>query len=580
MAQSYLRHPTAERLPAILEELHAGSLCIPPFLRDFEWTGDQRLALCESVQLGLPTGSLLVWRTSRALATENSIGPYSLGSSEPTSRQYLLDGRQRMTTLYAALAAGFWTREGKQVPTPAPWAPTSPDGTTWAIMFDLASEKFMFEPRHDATEEPDPLSLFSKNQDGEASKSTLLPLAVLLDDIAYFEWHSKMALSRDLANRARTLRSAFLDYLIPVVPLATDNIDVVTLTFKRINSGGTPMSDADMLSALAWSPGFDLRTHLATVRETLRPVGWSDVDDDSFLKVIAAVSRIEPGEVDPEKLWRKIKIDPTLVQSAGNRVLGAAEFLRERAGIAGPGSLPYTQILVFVARALDQAGGTLTPAQKDCLAGWVAEACIDMRFGGAPTQVIQAYWRALAHRLGLPNADAPRERDERRPFAKECWRFSMAWARSRGTALVLADQQPRNGDNSVIPDPYALIARDSDGIGMLIAQGAQGVQASLLEQLAKKNRLDAALRSPANRIVCPAEQLPALRTVLFQESCPETILRSHLVDIEAHAALVNEDMEAFFERRRAAIRDAETRWVERRGGKVDLGPEPRTYAQG
>jgi hypothetical protein len=580
MAQSYLRSPSIERLPTILEELHTRSLCIPPFQRDFEWTGEQRLALCESVQLGLPTGSLLVWRTSRTLATENPIGPYLLDSSEATARQYLLDGRQRITTFYAALAAGFWTRDGKEVPKSQPNATTPPDGTPWPIMFDLASEKFVFEPRIDATEDHHTLPMFSKNKNGETSKSTLLPLAVLLDDTAYDDWRGKMALSRDLANRARALRSAFLDYLIPVVPLATDDIDVVTLTFKRVNNGGTPMSDADMARALVWSPSFDLRNHIDTVREKLKPVGWSRVEADAFLKVVAAVAKIDPTEADPEKLAQKIKNDPALVQAAGDRVLGAAEFLLERVGIAGPGSLPYTQLLVFVARALDQTGGTLSTAQEDRLAGWVAEVCVDTRFGGAPTHMIQVYWRALAHRLGLPNMDAPRERDEKRPFAKECWRFSMAWARSRGTALVLADQQPRSGDNGVIPDPYALIARGSDGIGMLIAQGAQGLHASLLEQLAKKNRLEAALRSPANRVVCPAEQLPTLRTVLLQESCPETILRSHLVDAEAHTALVGGDLEAFFERRRVAIRDAEMSWVERRGGKVDLGAEPRTYAQG
>jgi hypothetical protein len=71
MAQSYLRTPTVERLPTILEELHTGSLRIPPFQRDFEWTGEQRLALCSSIRLGVPTGSLMVWRTDHKLADEN-----------------------------------------------------------------------------------------------------------------------------------------------------------------------------------------------------------------------------------------------------------------------------------------------------------------------------------------------------------------------------------------------------------------------------------------------------------------------------------------------------------------------------
>lgn len=249
-------------------------------------------------------------------------------------------------------------------------------------------------------------------------------------------------------------------------------------------------------------------------------------------------------------------------------------------GIAGPGSLPYTQILVFVARALDLAGGDLTLDQQDKLAGWVAEVCIDERFGAAPTHMIQAEWRALAHRLGLPHSDPPRARDEKRHPAKECWRFSMAWARSRGTALVLADQAPRDGHDNSVHDPYALVARGTDGIGMFIADGGGAIVTSSLRQLARENRGGAALRSPANRMVCPPEALPALRSALFQASCPDTILRSHLVTIEAHDALIRGELEEFFERRRVAIQEAETLWVQRRAGNVDLRAEPRTYAQG
>jgi uncharacterized protein with ParB-like and HNH nuclease domain len=103
MAQSYLRNPSIERLPTILEQLHTRELCIPPFQRDFEWSGDQRLALCDSVLLGLPTGSLMVWRSSKSLPTETPIGPFPLSDVPPgTKPQYLLDGRQRMTTLYSA----------------------------------------------------------------------------------------------------------------------------------------------------------------------------------------------------------------------------------------------------------------------------------------------------------------------------------------------------------------------------------------------------------------------------------------------------------------------------------------------
>lgn len=573
MAQSYLRNPSVERLPVILDELHTGSLRIPPFQRDFEWTGEQRLALCSSIRLGLPTGSLMVWRTSHTLAEENPIGPYTLTFTQAPS-QYLLDGRQRMTTLYAALAASFWTREGKAPPSPTPVGQRAPDGTPWAIMYDLNVPDFVFAASHDEAAAGKNLPLFPETTNDNRA---LLPLAVLFDDAAYDEWRAKASLSREQVNRARALRSAFTDYLIPIVPLVTDDIGVVTLTFKRVNSGGTPMGDADMTRALAWSEGFDLRQQIETVREELKPRGWGELDDDAILKVVAAVSLSDPTEIDAEKLAEKIKADPSRVQVAGERLAGAVRLLGDQPGIRGPGSLPYTQILVFAARAIDRAGGSLAPDQEAKLVAWVAEVCLDERFQSGVPHMIRAYFRALSHRLGLPTDDPPRARDEKRSTAKECWVFSMAWARSRGTALVLANQQPTDAHGRPFPDPFTLIAQRSENVGMLLVVGADGVRG--VREGLKLRQLKTALRSPANRVVCPPDQLPALRAALFQDTCPDALLRGHLVDEEAHRALRRGDFESFFERRRIAILDAEKRWVEACGGVVEILKEARTYAQ-
>lgn len=575
MAQSNVRQPSIERLSTILEDLHTGALRIPPFQRDFEWTGEQRLGLCSSVRLGLPTGALMEWRTTRNLSAESPIGPYPLPPTHgaATPYRYLLDGRQRITTLYAALAAGFWTREGKEPPISA--ESMAPDGTPWSIVFDLEKQDFAFAPQR---EQPGIGNMFSLVAPPEPDR--LLPLAVLMDDTAYDDWRGRASLSREYNNRARALRSAFQDYYIPVVPLVTDDISVVTLTFKRVNSGGTPMGDADMTRALAWSEGFDLREHIDAVREEMKPHGWGDLDEDALLKAIAAVAGVEPIEVDPEKLAEKIKSSPGLVRVAGERVLDAVRLLGDRLGIKGPGSLPYAQVLVFVVRALDLGKGELREEQRQKLGAWASEICLDARFGGAPPHMIRADFRALAYRLGLPHEEPARPRDEKRVKAKECWVFSMAWARSRGTALVLAAQEPRGEDGVPLLEPHGLVAKGTVNVGMLLASGAEGLPRLSHKGVFNDKRLQVALRSPANRVVCPPEELPKLRERLFNPSCPESILRSHLIDAEAHAALLRQDFEGFFERRRDAIIDAELSWVRARGGEVEILREQRSYAQG
>lgn len=577
MAQSYLRTPSVERLPVILEELHTGSLRIPPFQRDFEWTGEQRLALCSSILLGLPTGSLMVWRTTHRLAEENPIGPYHPELTQPAT-QYLLDGRQRMTTLYATLAASFWTREGEKPPSPPPGGQHAPDGTPWAILYDLDhldQQAFVFDASRDESAASGTLALFpEKANDARA----LLPLAVLFDDAAFDDWRAKASLSREQINRARALRSAFVDYLIPVVPLATDDIGVVTLTFKRVNSGGTEMGDADMTRALAWSEGFDLRERLEEVREELKPTGWGELGDDAILEVVAAVSLQDPTDFDAEELAKKIKANPAFIRIATERMMAAVRLFGDRLGIRGPGVLPYTQILVFAARAIEHASGSLTPEQENKLIAWVAEVCLDERFRGAPPHMIRADFRALAHKLELPIDDPPRPRDEKRATAKECWVFSMAWARSRGTALVLAEQQPTDAAGQPY-DAFALIAQGSENVGMLLAASAEGIPPEV-RRLLKSKRYATALRAPANRVVCPARELPALRAALFRRDCPAATSSSHLIDPETHSALCQNDLDTFFERRRDAIIEAERRWVQERGGAVEIHKEGRSYTQG
>jgi hypothetical protein len=315
-------------------------------------------------------------------------------------------------------------------------------------------------------------------------------------------------------------------------------------------------------------------------RPRCRPLRWLDValEPDALLKVVAAVSGLDPTEVDMEKLAKKIQEDPARVSLAGDRVAGAVRLLDDRVGIRGPGSLPYTQILVLVARILDRAGGLLTLEQETKLVAWVAEVCLDERFQSGVPHMIRAYFRALSHRLGLPTDAPPRARDEVQSIAKECWVFSMAWARSRGTALVLAAQEPTDAQGQPFSDPFAMIARGSDNVGMLLALGAEGIQG--VRQRLKSKQLKTALRSPANRVVCPPHDLPALRAALFQDTCPNALLDGHLVDTEAHRALRRGELETFFERRRTAILDAEKRWVEARDGEVEILREPRTYAQG
>lgn len=556
MTQNFVRNPSVERLPNLLEELRNGTLRIPPIQRDFVWLGDQRLALCHSIWQGLPTGSLLVWRTKKALAPEKEIGPFAIDFRpvEPGAVvQYLIDGSQRMTTLLAALGLGLWSREDKQ---PVSASRTAPDETPWTIAFDLDTQAFFYDECDDPNELRSLPTLFA-----DPANANRLPLSLLLDDLAFDEWRSARHRPREHVNRARALRSAFIDYLIPVVPLATDDLRVVALTFKRINSAGTPMSDVHMVRALTWNETFDLGEQLDSLKERLAPLGWSSIDNDTVLKVLSSVCGLDPTDGDIEALAEKIDKNPEAIAQAGNLLALAVELLLDL-GIAGPGTLPYAQALVFSARAMGavQSQGGLSQAKRRALCAWIAEACISERFGGAPDHMVRAAWRELLQRLGL--AEKPKMQAKSPKPAKECLKFSMAWARSRVTAIVLATHGPQDAKGSAIANPARTLAtQGTDAIGMFIHETANDLPLPIRMNLRQDQRLQDALQTPANRLVCPAEMLPQLRSQLWQADCPTAVRESHLIDKVAHDLLLAGSLSEFFNRRRAAILEAENRWL-------------------
>ena len=209
------------------------------------------------------------------------------------------------------------------------------------------------------------------------------------------------------------------------------------------------------------------------------------------------------------------------------------------------------------------------------LAAWAAEASIDERFGTTATHMLRAYFRALVSRLGL-STEQPMT--AKRRSAVECWKFRMIWARSRGTALVLAAQRPRDSNGQELPDPHRLLADGNENIGMMLARGGEGLSESLLSSIARLKGIE--LQSPANRVVCPPAEMPALRRRLLAVDTPPELRESHLIDEVAHRALLRADLGEFFERRRTLILDAEKRWVEERNGSVDIVRDQRTYSQG
>ena len=85
------------KLSTILDQIDAGSMLLPEFQRGYVWNRDQVRGLMQSLYHGYPVGALLVWET------EGSGQAVRGGTTTAGPKQLLLDGQQRVTTLYGVV---------------------------------------------------------------------------------------------------------------------------------------------------------------------------------------------------------------------------------------------------------------------------------------------------------------------------------------------------------------------------------------------------------------------------------------------------------------------------------------------
>jgi len=329
--------PQVPRLPTLLAEIRSGAILIPDFQRPLEWDDDRRLLLLDSVAKQMPIGAFLVWRTrDHTLRCLDTLGAFHLPkeAGPQIPRAYLLDGHQRLATLFAALS---WTDDP---------SPLHQQGVRWPIYYDLEAE-------------PDDRAFRFNSRKGDPPV-TWLPLYTLFEPKRLFA-HQKRLLeaARDgetqnqrLVERAEALAERFKDYQIPVVPLVSEDLSLVTESFVRVNSEGKRMRETNMVRALSYSPGRDIERELEALKAEFAPHGWGNIDDQLLLNVLKAHWRLNVLDTQPRKLFDQLKEDgyeqtlETLKQSVGWAIDILAAI-----GVRGPCALPYANQLIALADA-------------------------------------------------------------------------------------------------------------------------------------------------------------------------------------------------------------------------------------
>ncbi|MBS1797453.1 MAG: DUF262 domain-containing protein, partial [Acidobacteria bacterium] len=287
MASASKITPSSPRLASLLSDVERGNIKIPVFQRQYIWSDEQILSLLDSIYRGYPVGSLLMWATKEKLNHERNVGGFKLPeTSEDYPVNYILDGQQRLTTLYGVFH--------------------SDENTADAALADRFN--ICYIPDEDCFMH----HLLAGGKD-KIHLNTILDTTKLLAELAKFKDEQK--------NKIGKLTEAFKDYEFPVVTIKERSNKEVCSIFQRINSSGTPLSNLELLTAWTWSDQFDLRREIDELLDALSDKGYEQIDQSLLMRMLASltcdtIDSDDLVDVEPDLLIEGMRILKTAIMLA------------------------------------------------------------------------------------------------------------------------------------------------------------------------------------------------------------------------------------------------------------------------
>lgn len=251
----------------ILSQIDLGSYAMPVFQRGYVWNRDQVRKLMNSLYRGYPIGELLVWNTTTDPGLSRGDGPLT-----PGNVNLILDGQQRMTSLYGVI---------RGVP------PKFFDGNESSftnLFFNVEDEVFEFYMAAKMKSDPSWISVTELFKLG-ASEFIQQKMQKDPDNVAF--WISHMAVLNKLDGIKKT------DIHVQTVSGEDKTIDVVVEIFNNVNSGGTKLSKGDLALAKICGEWPEARESFKSILAHFQSAGY-DFTMDWLLRCVTVYITGQP----------------------------------------------------------------------------------------------------------------------------------------------------------------------------------------------------------------------------------------------------------------------------------------------
>lgn len=362
------------RLSNIVEKCDSGELVIPDFQRFFVWSKEMVTSFFDSIFNGYYIGPFLFWEPGN----KKSIGTIPIRGVEnkkPIGNQIVIDGQQRISSIYYALRAPDFALKKKD------------SRSFFYIDFGSFLKNY---PEHENT-----IQVFSKEIDPEDQyKKLFFPLNQLenyekwLDELETFlvENFTLLDYRKDLKPLLDTiktkLRFILREFECPYIALQNIELDDVVNIFTRINTTGQKLNAFDLLIADLSPHGIKLRKmwenackefprverYLEKSKNStqglpiLHSMSMSYTDSGSCKRtdILTIFERMKSSKLDFEEKWAKSLLYTDL----------AIDLLEEKSddgfGVIDPNFLPSESIIPVMASLLLKIHNNFKKSEKDC----------------------------------------------------------------------------------------------------------------------------------------------------------------------------------------------------------------------
>lgn len=256
---------TKDFLHALLKDIQSGKIQLPDFQRGWTWDDEHIRSLLASISLSYPIGAVMMLQTGNANVRLKPRPIEGAPNPAPNAPERLiLDGQQRLTSLYLALLSGqsVLTRDirGKEI-------------RRWYYV-DIAKA---LNPALDRDEAiiglPEDRKLRNFRGEVIADYSTpeqeyaagYFPLARVFDHKAWEHGYHKWANNRSEAVEQfdsfdESFINAFTHYQLPIIVLGKETPkEAVCQVFEKVNTGGVSLDVFELLTATYAIDDFNLR---------------------------------------------------------------------------------------------------------------------------------------------------------------------------------------------------------------------------------------------------------------------------------------------------------------------------------